>query len=211
MSVYMSEVSSSSEDEDIEFNPWTQETSPAYTKDNNKENEFEEHMPYEEHPAYYLAEAETSEPSSFKKQNMGPLEYHQHQQLQGILHEFADIVADSQTKIGRMNIISHRIDTRDATPIAQKPYRTNPANASFVKTEIQRMLDNKIIKPSHSPWSSPVVVVGKKDGEKRLCIDYRKLNRVTKVDAYPLPRIDDLLDSLGRANWFTTLDLASGY
>src|SRR5436190_3669317 len=211
MSVYMSEVSSSSEDEDIEFNPWTQETSPAYTKDNNKENEFEEHMPYEEHPAYYLAEAETSEPSSFKKQNMGPLEYHQHQQLQGILHEFADIVANSQTKIRRTNIISHRIDTGDAIPIAQKPYRTNPANASFVKTEIQRMLDNKIIRPSHSPWSSPVVVVGKKDGEKRLCIDFRKLNKVTKVDAYPLPRIDDLLDSLGGANWFTTLDLASGY
>lgn len=54
-------------------------------------------------------------------------------------------------------------------------------------------------------------MVGKKGGDKRLCVDYRKLNKLTKVDAYPLPRIDDLLDSLGGATWFTTLDLASGY
>ena len=76
MYVYMSKVSFSSEDEDIKFNPWTWEMSSAYTEDNNKENEFEEQMPYKEHPAYYLAEAKISEPSSFKKQNMEPLEYH---------------------------------------------------------------------------------------------------------------------------------------
>ena len=131
----MSEVSSSSEDEDIEFNPWTGETSPAYAIEASKENKFKEQMSYEEHPAYYLAEAETSEPVNFKKQNVGPLEYHQHQQLQEVFHEFADIVADSQTQIGRTNIITHRIDTGDATPIAQKPYRTNPANASFCTKE----------------------------------------------------------------------------
>src|SRR3954471_19661356 len=68
-----------------------------------------------------------------------------------------------------------------------------------------------IIQHSYSPWASPVVIVGKKGGEKRLCVDYRKVNTVTKIDAYSLPRIDDLLDSLGGANWFTTLDLASGY
>jgi hypothetical protein len=68
-----------------------------------------------------------------------------------------------------------------------------------------------IIRRSYSPWASPVVIVGKKEGDKRLCIDYRKLNAATKVDAYPLSRIDDLLDSLGGSQWFTTLDLASGY
>ena len=73
------------------------------------------------------------------------------------------------------------------------------------------MEENGIIRRSFSPWASPVVIVGKKGGDKRLCVDYRRLNAVTKVDAYPLPRIDDLLDSLGKSQWFTTLDLASGY
>ena len=68
---------------------------------------------------------------------------------------------------------------------------------------------NGIVRRSFSPWASSVVIVGKKDGDKRLCIDYRKLNAVTKIDAYPLPRIDDLLDSLGGSQWFTMLDLAS--
>ena len=70
---------------------------------------------------------------------------------------------------------------------------------------------NGIIRRFHSPWAFPVVIVGKKGGDKRLCIDYRRLNALTKIDAYPLPRIDDLLDSLGGSQWFTTLDLASGY
>jgi hypothetical protein len=96
-------------------------------------------------------------------------------------------------------------------PIAQKPYRTNPENAKFLNEELKKMETNGIIRPSYSPWALPVVIVGKKRGDKRLCIDYRKLNAVTKIDAYPLPRIDDLLDSLSGAYWFTTLDLANGY
>jgi hypothetical protein len=68
-----------------------------------------------------------------------------------------------------------------------------------------------IIRKSKSPWAFPVVIVSKEDGTHRLCIDYRKLNKVTKPDAFPLPRIDDMLESFGQAKWFTTLDLASGY
>lgn len=73
------------------------------------------------------------------------------------------------------------------------------------------MLQQGVIEPSHSPWSSPVILVKKKDGSLRFCIDYRKLNQVTQKDCYPLPRVDDLLDSLSDAQWFTTLDLRSGY
>src|SRR3990170_1079624 len=73
------------------------------------------------------------------------------------------------------------------------------------------MLENGIIRPLYSPWAFPVVIVGKKNGDYHFCVDYRDLNKVTKVDAYPLPRIDDLLTSLSGSQWFTTLDLMSGY
>ena len=73
------------------------------------------------------------------------------------------------------------------------------------------MLQAGIIRPSISPWASPIVIAFKKSGARRLCIDYRKLNSVTQKDAYPLPRIDEMLDSLGNSKWFSSLDLSSGY
>jgi len=76
---------------------------------------------------------------------------------------------------------------------------------------LEEMQQQGVIEPSNSPWASPVVLVRKKDGSLRFCIDYRKLNKVTRKDSYPLPRVDDLLDSLSDAQWFSTLDLRSGY
>ena len=77
----------------------------------------------------------------------------------------------------------------DETPIRQKPYCVPYARREVVKREIQKMLDADVIRPSTSPWASPTVIVGKKDGSVRFCVDYRKLNQVARFDAYPMPRI----------------------
>ncbi len=80
-----------------------------------------------------------------------------------------------------------------------------------VAKQLRSMQQNGVIQPSCSPWSSPVIMVRKKNGSHRFCVDYRGLNAVTKPDTFPLPRIDDLLDQLGKARYFSTLDLASGF
>jgi len=77
--------------------------------------------------------------------------------------------------------------------------------------EVEKMLAKGIIEPLSSPWSSPVILVKKKDGTIRFCVDYRKVNGVTVKDSYPLPRIEDCLDALSGSQWFCTLELASGY
>ena len=73
------------------------------------------------------------------------------------------------------------------------------------------MLKDGLIKESSCEWSSPIVVVKKKDGSNRICVDYRKLNAITKFDAYPMPSIDKMLDAIGNAKYISTLDLAKGY
>ena len=73
------------------------------------------------------------------------------------------------------------------------------------------MEESGIIEPSASEWSSPIVMVKKKDGSLRMCIDYRRLNAVTEVEAYPMPRVDELIDRLGKARFISTLDLTKGY
>eukprot|EP00795_Rhopilema_esculentum_P010373 gene10373-19075_t len=109
------------------------------------------------------------------------------------------------------SIIQHEIDTGNSKPIKQAPYRVSQNQRDEIESHISKMLEQNIISVSSSPWSSPVVLVKKKDGTTRFCIDYRKLNAVTRKDSFPLPRIDDALDSLAGSIYFTTLDLQSGY
>ena len=99
----------------------------------------------------------------------------------------------------------------DARPIKQQPYRVSNTQRREIDCHISNMLDQNIIQISTSPWSSPVVLVKKKDGSTRFCVDYRKLNAVTHKDSHPLPRIDDALDALPGSKVFSTLDLQSGY
>ncbi|GFW30483.1 retrovirus-related Pol polyprotein from transposon 412 [Trichonephila clavipes] len=128
-----------------------------------------------------------------------------------LFQEFEDVFSRNSSDIGHTTVTQHRIDTADHPPIKQHPRRLPFAKQEEVGTLLREMQENDIIEPSSSPWASPIVLVRKKDGSTRFCVDYRKLNDVTKKDSYPLPRIDDNLDTLSGHKWFSTLDLKSGY
>jgi RNase H-like domain found in reverse transcriptase/Reverse transcriptase (RNA-dependent DNA polymerase)/Integrase zinc binding domain/Integrase core domain len=112
--------------------------------------------------------------------------------------------------LGHIKNVQHHIPTVGA-PQRQAPYRCGLKTRDAVKDEIERMLRMEVIEPSTSEWAAPIVLIPKPDGSLRFCIDYRRLNEVTVKDSYPLPRMDDCLDSLGSATIFTTLDANSGY
>ena len=128
-----------------------------------------------------------------------------------LLLQFADTFAGPQDIPGRTSRLKHSINTGDTHPIRQPVRRIPPARRSEVTKLLADMMEKDIIKPSSSPWASPIVLVKKKDGSTRFCVDYRQLNKVTCKDAYPLPRMDETLDTLQGSKWFSTLDLASGY
>ncbi|GFX43624.1 retrovirus-related Pol polyprotein from transposon 412 [Trichonephila clavipes] len=127
------------------------------------------------------------------------------------LVDLSEKLSRNSSDIGHTTVTQHRIDTADHPPIKQHPRRLPFAKQEEVGTLLREMQKNDIIEPSSSPWASPIVLVRKKDGSTRFCVDYRKLNDVTKKDSYPLPRIDDTLDTLSGHKWFSTLDLKSGY
>ena len=112
--------------------------------------------------------------------------------------------------LGRCELRPIIIET-EGRPIYQSPYRIPLLKRKQVDKEIDDMLEQGIIRPSNSPWASPVHLVPKKDGSVRFCVDYRRLNSVTKKDRYPLPLIQDIFDSVGGNTIFSTLDLKAGY
>ena len=122
-----------------------------------------------------------------------------------------DIFAYQFGDLGCCNVYEHIIQTDASKPIFMYPYRKSMTERKAIKEEVQKMLEADIIRPSKSPWSFPVVMIPKKDGSKRFCVDYRKLNAITQQDCFPMPRIDDILDRLGKSRYFTAIDLKSGY
>ena len=113
--------------------------------------------------------------------------------------------------VGRTTVTRHNIPTGNNSPLRQRPYRQPFHIRTEVERQIQGMITNDIIRPSSSPWSSPILMVPKKDGSFRFCVDFRRLNDITTKDAYPLPRVDETSEGLGGARYFSTLDLATGY
>lgn len=143
--------------------------------------------------------------------SVGNISVEQKERLFELLKKYKHLFARDESELGQTSLTKHYIDTGDVRPIRQRDYRRGPAQEKIIREEVEKMLHNGVIQKSSSPWASPVVLVKKKDGKIRFCVDYRKLNKVTKKDAYPLPRIDDLLDRLGRATIFSSIDLISGY
>ena len=128
-----------------------------------------------------------------------------------LIHTYRSVFMEPEGEVGRTHLVEHGIVTGDADPIRCSYFRKSFQEKAHIEQEVSKMLSNGQVQPSSSPWASPVVLVRKKDGSLRFCVDYRKLNSVTKKDAYPLPRIEDCLDALNGSKWFSTLDLASGY
>ena len=135
----------------------------------------------------------------------------QEKQAKALIHQHNGVFSRGEGDVGCTTLVEHQIPLTDDTPIRQRYRRLPPSQYEQVKAHIQQLLEAGIVQPSSSPYSSPIVIVQKKGGDMRLCVDYRLLNGKTKKDAYPLPRIEESLDALTGAKWFSTLDLASGY
>ncbi|UYV73682.1 hypothetical protein LAZ67_11000340, partial [Cordylochernes scorpioides] len=151
-------------------------------------------------------EVEKNEEPRFQiNENLSPKEQ---KELKQVLERYGDLFS---SRLGRTNLAKHRIDTEDAKPIKHKPYRVSAKERDIIKEQIDEMLTEGIIRPSSSPWSFPVILVKKRDGKYRFCVDYRKLNNVTVKDVYPIPRIDEVMDTLQGSTHFSAIDLRSAY
>jgi hypothetical protein len=132
-------------------------------------------------------------------------------ELEDLVTEHEDVFATQSSDYRRTDRVYHHIDTGEARPIRQPPRRLPLAKQAEATEMLEDMRWRGVIEESDSPWSFPVVLVRKKNGDLHFCVDYRKLNDVTRKDCFPLPRTDDTLDTLAGAKWFSTLDLKNGY
>ena len=128
-----------------------------------------------------------------------------------LLIDYQDTFAKHDLDLGCLSVIKHRIDTKDAHPVKQRIRRTPLGFEGEERKHLDKMLAAGVIRPSESEWASAPVLIRKKDGTVRWCIDYRALNDKTVKDQYPLRLIEDCLDTLSGTEYFSTLDLASGY
>ena len=140
-----------------------------------------------------------------KLEHLDPI---QRQQLKGLILEYEHLFPDVPS---RTNKIFHDVEVGDSKPVKQHPYRMSPDKQKYLKKEVDYLLENDFIEPSKSAWASPCILVPKPDGSYRMCTDYRKVNNVTKTDSFPIPRIDDCIDKIGKAKYVTKFDLLKGF
>lgn len=147
-------------------------------------------------------------PFDVSGEHLSPLEK---SKLTELLLQYLDIFSKSPNDFGRTDIVKHKINTNTAPPVCKRAYRTSPQMQEIIESQVDEMLDKGLIEVSHSQRAAPVVMVKKKDGSWRFCVDYRGLNAITTKDAHPLPCTDDTLDALRGSSVFSTMDLSSGY
>ena len=145
------------------------------------------------------------------KQTIMYLSEQQDQALKALLKKHYKTFSKHDTEIGKIKLARHSIITRPHPPIQLRHYRRSQTEYDEIDKAVQELLKKGLIRESTSPWAFPVIVQRKKDGSIRLCIDFRRLNEITIDDKMPIPRIDDIIDRLRGAKYFTTLDVAWGY
>ena len=153
--------------------------------------------------------SEDSEEMLFNLDNI--LDLTQHQNVAEFLKSWKSVFAQHDNDVGYTSAVCHEIKLLDEQPFKQRYRRIPPAMIEEVRLHLQQLFDAGIIRPSHSPYNSNIVLARKKDQSLRLCIDYRQLNSKTLKDAYALPRIDQIFDYLSGAKYFSVLDMKSGY
>ncbi len=131
----------------------------------------------------------------------------QREELAAAIYEYREVFSSGPEDMGQTDLVTHAIDIVEHRPIRLPPRRLPITKQDVGKAEVQKIMDRGVIKPCQSSWASPVVLVTKKDGSTRFCMDYCKVNEVTCKDAYPLPHIDDTLDALWGSEYFSTLNL----
>ena len=134
-----------------------------------------------------------------------------HFEIDEVLEDVAHVFATEEDPLGLCTEGQCTVDTQNHPPIRQRPYRLPLAKRYLVEEQIKEMLEAGVIQPSSSPWASPITLQPKKNGKMRFCIDYRKVNKVSIKDSYPLPLIQDIFDQLEGAKIFSTIDLKAGY
>ena len=132
-------------------------------------------------------------------------------QFECMLMEHHNIFSLERNEIGCTDAAEHVIELLDTEPFKERFYRIAPPLVEEVQEHLQEMLDGGAIRPSQSPWCNAVVLVRKKDGGLRFCIDFRRLNSRTKKDAYPLPHMQETMESMVGTRFFSTMDLKSGF
>lgn len=152
-----------------------------------------------------------SEVIGILKERIGSLSDAEEERLLDTVGEFGEIFALRDEDLTQTCLVEHEVDTGDAAPIRQKMRPVPYAYREKVAEMIQDYLGRGLVRPSQSPWASPMVIVPKRDGTLRFCVDFRGFNSVTRKDSFPLPNIDNTLLMLGARKFFTTLDFMSGY
>lgn len=153
----------------------------------------------------------TSIQEQIESLDLGALPSEDQDSARELLQKYSGVFSTHDGDLGCTDLISHEIPLLEDAPVRQRYRRIPPSEYEAAKNHINQLLEARVIRESSSPYASPIVLVKKKDGSLRMCVDYRQLNARTRKDAFPLPRIEESLDSLAGACWFSAMDLASGY